>query len=223
MISYVSDLFKGLLDLVYPPLCEICEAKLESKTKNSGLCGNCLNEIKLINNPTPLKCNDLNVWAVCLYEGTAKKCIHLFKYNSRLNLAAPLSKLMFDFINKNMGCKNFDAIIPVPLHRSRLRERGFNQAEVLARKLSGYTRHSVCTNALKRVKPTLSQTGLCKTKRFTNLQGAFKITKGGFVSGKKILLIDDVFTTGSTINEAAKTLLKAGAESVEALVLARGI
>jgi ComF family protein len=160
---------------------------------------------------------------VCLYEGTAKNCIHLLKYNSRLKLAAPLGKLMFDFVNKNMDYEDFDMIVPVPLHSSRLRERGFNQAEVLSRKLSGYTKHPVCTNVLKRTKPTLSQTGLSKTKRFTNLQGAFKITKDAFVSGKKVLLVDDVFTTGSTVNEAAKALLKAGAESVDALVLARGI
>ena len=223
MISYLSDLSKGLLNLIYPCVCEICKTKIQPEAKYNSLCQNCLNQIRLIKPVVSLKRHNIEVWAICVYEGVAKDCIHLFKYNARLNLADPLGRLMSDFINNELSDKRFDTIIPVPLHSIRLRERGFNQAEILAKRIAKHTNHPVCTDALKRIKPTKTQTGLSKTKRFTNLSGAFKITKEDSIREKKILLIDDVFTTGSTINEAAKTLLRAKPKSVEALVLARGI
>jgi len=223
MISFLSDLSKGITNLIYPPLCEVCGVKIEPEPKQNSLCETCKNNITLIKPAVALKHNDINIWAVCAYEGVIKHCVHLFKYNARLNLLNALSSLMIDFIKNHLKDKKFDLIIPVPLHGARLRERGFNQAELLAKKISTHISQPLCLKALKRVKPTLTQTGLSKTKRFTNLKGAFKIIRDDFVYNKNILLIDDVFTTGSTIGEAAKTLLEAKAKSVEALVLARGI
>jgi len=130
---------------------------------------------------------------------------------------------MSDLANKNPFGEKFDLIIPIPLHRSKMRERGFNQAELLAKNMAKSINAPVCVNALKKTKATISQAGLSKTKRFTNLRGTFKITDSDVIYGKDILLVDDVCTTGSTINEAAKVLLKSGAKSVKALVLAKGI
>jgi len=224
MTHFLSDLSKGVLSIIYPALCEICQEKIDTETGYDSLCKDCINKIKTLEPAPRPKCsNNINVWAVCGYEGVAKDCIHLFKYNNRLNLSRPLAGLMSSFTDKNLADKKFDVIIPVPLHKTKMRERGFNQAELLARRLAKNTNCPLCTDAIKRIKPTISQTGLSKTKRFTNIRGAFKITDNNAVGGKNILLIDDVFTTGSTINEAAKTLLKSGAKSVEALVLARGI
>lgn len=223
MITLLRDLSAGLLNLLYPPLCETCQQKIDTEKDNSPLCKNCLAKIKALK-PQPIAQYDyVKVWSVCGYEGLAKDCIHIFKYNNRQMLSAPLADLMSDFVNKNLSDEKFDIIVPIPLHRSKMRERGFNQAELLARDLAKAINTPVCVNILKRIKPTISQTGLSKTKRFTNLRGAFKITDSDAVCNRNILLIDDVCTTGSTLNEAAKTLLKSGAKSVKALVLAKGI
>lgn len=222
MISFLSGLSKGILNIIYPPLCEACQVKIDPESGYACLCKNCVSKIKILNPPAAItRCDNIKVWAVCGYEGIAKDCIHLFKYNNRISLSKPLADIMSNFTNKNLADKKFDMIVPVPLHKTKMRERGFNQAELLARRLGKNTNRILCLDAVKRIKPTASQTGLSKTKRFTNLKGAFKITDGGKVSGKRILLIDDVFTTGSTISECAKTLLKAGAKSVSGLVLAK--
>ena len=219
----IKELASGLLCLVYPFSCEVCEAKIGPDAQYKGLCNSCLCKIRLINQPIFLAYSNIKVIAACAYEGIMKECVHLFKYKASLNLAEPLANLMLDCFNMNIGGKNIDAIIPVPLHRQRLRERGFNQAHALAKRLAKYTGIELRANAVARTKPTKSQTGLSKTKRFTNLRGAFKITKGNLIKGRNILLIDDVFTTGSTIAECARPLLKAGAKSVKGLVLAKGI
>ena len=223
MISFLSDLAKGLVNLAYPLACESCGIKINTDTERGCLCRNCLKQMATPRPANPVKHRNINVWSVCVYEGVSRKCIHLFKYSGRLNLAKPLSRLMSDFTNMYLRPYNFDITVPVPLHKTRLRQRGFNQAELLAKRLSGFTGRPVMPKAIKRVKPTPAQTGLSKTKRFANLKGAFKISRACDISGKNILLIDDVFTTGSTIGECSKTLLKAKAKSVEALVLAKGI
>lgn len=220
---YIKELASGLMNLAYPLSCEVCEAKIGPDTQYKGLCNNCLNKIRLINQNITLVCSNINVTAACAYEGIVKDCVRLFKYNAKLNLAEPLASLMLNCFNMNISRKNIDAIIPVPLHSRRQRERGFNQAHVLAKRLAGYIGVKLCANAVTRVRPTESQTGLSKTKRFTNLKGAFKISKGNLIKGRNILLIDDVFTTGSTMAECAKPLIKAGAKSVKGLVLAKGI
>jgi ComF family protein len=147
----------------------------------------------------------------------------MFKYNARINLAKPLSQLMINFTNNYLKPGKFDIILPVPLHRNRLRERGFNQSELLAKNLARSTNMPIEPKALRRIKPTIAQAGLSRAKRFANLKAAFRVDKSSAVAGKKLLLIDDVFTTGSTLGECAKALLKAKAESVDALVLARGM
>lgn len=223
MFTYLSDLTKGLLGLLYPPVCEACGAKINTDIESGCLCHNCFKRMALVSAANPGRQGKINVWSVCAYEGVARECIHLFKYKARLGLLKPLSRLMQNFTNLYLKPYKFDIIVPVPLHRNRLRQRGFNQAELLARKLAEYTGLPVCAKAVKRVKPTLAQTGLSKTKRFANLKAAFEISDAASVAGKKVLIIDDVFTTGSTVAECAKVLLKAKAKSVSALVLARGI
>ena len=223
MITLLRDLSTGLLNLLYPPLCETCQQKINTEKDKIPLCKNCLTKLKALK-PQPIAQYDhVRVWSVCGYEGLVKDCVHIFKYNNRQMLSAPLADLMSRFTNENLLDKKFDIIVPIPLHRSKMRERGFNQAELLAKDLAKAINTPVCANALKRIKPTISQTGLSKTKRFTNLRGAFKIDDNNVIYAKSILLIDDVCTTGSTLDEAAKILLKSGAKSVKALVFAKGI
>jgi len=221
MFFFPKDIIKGLVSFIYPPLCEICGIKIANE--NNNICEKCFNKIITITPPVAIRQNDINIWAVCAYEGTLKECIHLFKYKSRLGLAGPLSRLMINFTNNYLNLNKFDIIMPVPLHRNRLLERGFNQAELLAKNLSKNSGCAICPNLLKKTKSTRPQTGLSKTKRSENIKNAFKVNKKMPVKDKNILIVDDVLTTGSTIAECADTLLEAGANSVQALVLARGI
>ncbi len=116
-----------------------------------------------------------------------------------------------------------DIILPVPLHISRLRSRGFNQALLLARVCFPEWQGKIQPDLLHRHKPTIPQTSLSGKARRNNLKGAFSVSDPGLVAGRKILLIDDVFTTGATLNECAKTLSKAGAAEIEAFTLAMAL
>jgi len=220
----IIDCMKGLISFIYPAICEICDTKINlQNTNNNTVCAECLNKIIPFTPVDYLKLKDIKVWSACSYEGVTRECIHLFKYKSKLDLVNPLSSIMLKFANNYLKTDNFDIIIPVPLHSSRFRERGFNQAELIARKLAKGLNLPAHSNIIKRVKLTQAQAGLTKTQRLANLNNAFKVKNGLPVEDKNVLLIDDVFTTGSTINECAKALLNAGAKSIEALVLARGI
>jgi ComF family protein len=134
------------------------------------------------------------------------------KYSDRVSLAKPLG----DILKKYLERENFtgDCVIPIPLHRSRERARGFNQAELIASRL-GRPMH---TRVLRRRKNTISQTGLTRNQRQHNLSAAFEVR--GEIRGN-VILIDDVYTTGSTMNEAARTLKRAGVKRVEVLTVAR--
>lgn len=124
--------------------------------------------------------------------------------------------------NPALELKEIDVIIPVPLHRKRLRERGFNQAELLARVVSKYYERPV-VSALERVKDTRAQFDLPREDRFKNITGAFKVSDSKSVYNKRILLLDDIYTTGSTIAECSKALRTAGARRIEILTLARAV
>ena len=116
---------------------------------------------------------------------------------------------------------DYSLIIPVPLHIKRLRQRGFNQALILARAIGKKWQIPVNFSLLKRHKFTETQTGMNKTERKQNIKGAFEVRDKENIAGKNIIIVDDVYTTGATVNECAKTLLKAGAQKVTVLTLAR--
>jgi ComF family protein len=147
-----------------------------------------------------------------LFTRTLREIIHHLKYSDRVSLAKPLG----DILKECLGREPFtgDLIIPVPLHPSRERERGFNQAELIATRLG----RPVARHLLWRQKNTPSQTGLTRNQRKRNLAAAFE-TRGD-VKGT-VIVVDDVYTTGSTMNEIARTLKRAGAERVEVLTVAR--
>ncbi len=151
------------------------------------------------------------------YEGSLQKLIHLFKYGKVESLAAPLSLLLMRALPRDL---NFDHVIAMPMHWRKQWERGFNQAELLAApvskrfglKLSGH---------LRRARYTKSQAGLDERERRENLKGSFAVRRPEQISGRRVLLIDDVFTTGATLGAAAETLKAAGAAHVSVLTLAR--
>lgn len=213
------------LNLIYPLKCLICRKDIDPLLPR-GICPTCFNKIKINDGYSfPVlenECYFKQMWSACPYEGIVKEAIHLFKYKGKLILARELSRLMAEYAQANIPLNTIHCLIPVPLHRSRLREREFNQSEVLSLKLAAYFNVAVVQNVLIRTRPTPPQVNLKREERFISLKGAFRVKKNDLVKGKNILLIDDVFTTGTTANECAKALGQAGADEVNVFTLARG-
>jgi ComF family protein len=157
------------------------------------------------------------------YEGTILTAIHRFKYHGKTGIGKALGNIMADFASGLWEMGAFDMIIPVPLHIKKLKERGFNQAIILARPLSKRFRIPLEFSALTRVRLTPPQVGIGKKGRSLNVRGAFSVTNPKVISGRKILLIDDVYTTGSTLGECSRVLMDANAQAVAVLTMARTI
>jgi ComF family protein len=155
---------------------------------------------------------------VSFFEGTLREAIHCFKYKNMRALAEPLGGLLVDFWPQLPD--PVDVLVPVPLHRRRLRERGYNQAQLLTRHLGVAVSVPVVCDALCRVRYTTSQVGLGLRERRENVAGAFSCA-GGRLQGKRVLLIDDVCTTGATLEACCMALKAGGARSVWALTVAR--
>jgi len=151
------------------------------------------------------------------YEGVLRELIHLYEYGRIQTLARPLGDLLAAALPRD---QRFDAVVPVPLHWRRQWQRGFNQSELLARDVARRCGVPV-VRALRRVRPTLTQAGLSNTGRRRNITGAFAVRRGTALGDKRILLIDDVMTTGSTAAACALALKRAGAGRVALLTVAR--
>lgn len=154
-------------------------------------------------------------------DGPSRLLVHRLKYGDRTELARPLGRWMARAGAELLA--EADLIVPVPLHRWRLLKRRFNQAALLAKVVSASSGVAWDPLALKRVKATASQVGMTRAQRRDNLQGAFRVSRShaAAVAGRTILLVDDVLTTGATLNAATRALLKAGAAAVDVLVFAR--
>lgn len=207
------------IEFIPPPFCPVCGKPLSSvvlakgglpaETQNQAFdCQNCQNYSYFFN----------KAYSVCIYEGIIKECIHLFKYKRKLSLVKPLSGLMIDFAGKFLDTSKIDLIVPVPLHKTKERSREFNQAKLLAYQLSQALNKQLQDKLLIKTRAIVAQASLPKSKRRKNVQGAFKALTD--IEHTNILLIDDVLTTGSTVNECAKTLLDAGAKNVDVFTLA---
>ncbi len=151
------------------------------------------------------------------YEDTLRELIHLFKYGRVQTLATPLGRLLARALPLDQG---FEVIVPMPLHWRKRWQRGFNQSELLAKEV-GRRMHLPVKKALRRVRYTSAQVGLTNAKRRLNVSGAFRAKLGPAVNGKRVLLVDDVMTTGATAASGARALKRAGARQVTLLTLAR--
>ena len=159
--------------------------------------------------------------APALYDEAVRHAILLLKFAERERLAAPLAELMVAFAQEELVLESYDWVVPVPLYPVRERERGYNQAALLASAVAEACPRARLIHALRRTVPTHTQSLLTGTPRRRNVKGAFSAVNAPATSnGKSVLLVDDVVTTGSTVNECAGTLLRAGAASVDVLAIA---
>lgn len=228
---------RALIDLVYPPSCLMCGAAL---SEEGGLCARCWTAVPFIEKPycqrlgTPFPFDhggDLispqamahppvfaAARAVARYDGPARALVHGLKYSDRHDLVRPMARWMVRAGAELLA--HSDLLVPVPLHWMRLWRRRFNQAALLAGAISEVTGHATAFQALRRVRRTRPQFGLSRHERAENVQGAFRVDPSVPVAGQRVLLIDDVFTTGATANAAAHRLIRAGAASVSLLAFA---
>jgi ComF family protein len=156
-----------------------------------------------------------------LYAGPLMSAIHRFKYNDETHLASSLGGLLAQFARNLLPYPEEFVTVPVPLHKHRLAERGFNQSLLLARVISSELETPLDYRSLIRKRDTQSQTGLAGKDRRRNVTNAFAVISKATFKGSKVLVVDDVLTTGYTLNECAKTLKKSGALEVICLALAR--
>jgi ComF family protein len=161
--------------------------------------------------------------ALGAFEGSLQAAIHRWKYEGKTHLTSFFAEWMAEGLNRYWELHSLDLLIPVPLHPQRLRERGFNQALLLVKELSRRTDTPYLKTILKKRKPTLPQVNLTGVEREKGLRGAFHVTEKEELSGKSVLLVDDVYTTGATVNECSKVLVRGGAKKVNVLTLAHAL
>jgi ComF family protein len=207
---------------VEPPYCVTCGTMLTSCGGENHECEKCIKK------PPHYK----TARAAGIYENALMSLIHSLKYKKDIQVAKPLGQILFDSLIRFFSEKEIDFAVPVPLHPKKFRARGFNQSYLLMRRWPDLTKSEypallnlhIKRNIVERVRNTPPQTGLDGKNRESNIKDAFRLkrplTQTGVV-GKRILVVDDVMTTGSTVNECAKTLKKGGAKEIHVLTLAR--
>ncbi len=195
------------------PHCTRCGIPFPDIHGEDHLCGECISAKQFFSTAR----------AFGRYEGTLLTAIHRFKYGGKISVGTALGRMMAHRKYSGLVFEDFSLVIPVPLHVKRLRERGFNQSVILAREIAQTYDIPLNFVSLERKIETKQQTALKKSERPKNVRGAFIVRTPGTIEGKKILLIDDVLTTGSTLRECARVLIRNGAKEVAALTLARAI
>ncbi len=246
----LADRLEWLVDWLYPPRCRACGGDIAGRDSEY-FCGSCWAAIRLVLHPLCPVCGrpfldaagEDHTCGACLsrpprfvsacawacyprddtVEHPLRQVVQRFKYGRKVSLGKPLGRLMA------RGCQEFlsqcgaDLIVPVPLHPKRLRWRGFNQSLLLARQVSRAYGLPVDPFTLVRAKETVAQTQLSEEERRKNVREAFALRAGGALKQKTILLIDDVYTSGATLNECSRVLIRGGVRKVHVLTLARAV
>jgi len=231
----------SLTGAIYPWLCPLCQTPLAAE--GIGFCPKCAESIQPISRPFCPSCGEpfaspfgldhrcgrclqrkppfARGRAYGLYQGALAEGIRRLKFSEEFSLVQSLSGLLAEAFARELADANYDLVIPVPLHPKRLRERGFNQVILLAQELCRRQRLRLDCHNLRRVRDTPPQIGLTRNQREQNLKGAFALRTPKALAGRRVLLVDDILTTGATARECARTLKRAKASGVDVLVLAR--
>ena len=231
------DMYETAITFLYPAECRVCQEFLGA-TSIPYICNNCWQDIHFLEPPWCDICGTPGINGLCdtcaitpprygklrsiaFYQTILQQVIHFFKFEKKKVLAQHLIQLIEAHIPLDCSIPEYDFILPVPIHKKRLRERGFNQATLLANGIAKAGRVPVLRNTLVRKRHTVAQSSLDREARQQNLIGAFKIRNPDIIRGKRLLIFDDVFTTGATIREAVSELWTADPAEVDVLTLAR--
>ena len=235
--SLLRDIVETGIVFLYPAKCHVCEAFL-GITSVPYICADCWHDIQFVEPPWCDICGTPDVRGLCdecatdpprygklrsiaFYQTTLQQAIHLFKFEKKRIFAPHLIHLIKAHIPIDCCIADYDFILPVPIHQKRLRERGFNQATLLAKGIAQTEGVPVLTDTLVRHRHTVAQSSLGMEARQHNIIGAFEIPNPEVIRDKRLLIVDDVFTTGATIREAVNELWKADPAEVDVLTLAR--
>lgn len=235
--------WQDIINFILPPRCSICGKVLNT---DKGLCDDCISQIDFLNGAVCAHCgqplgeiitseNKKILCAECLrkprhlfrysrsayfYDEFSKKLIIDFKFNDRTDLAPLLAKIIY-VAGKDLFASGIDVIIPIPLHHTRLIKRHYNQSALLAKELGKLTGIKVDYTSVIKTKMTRPQVECNGVERLKNVKGSFTVKKTENIKGKRVLLVDDVMTTGSTLKECALTIKKARPKSIDNLTIAR--
>jgi ComF family protein len=212
MAPFLCPVCRNDFTPVVSPMCPACGQMFAGRSGADHLCEACIRKPRAF----------CTARAAGLYTGALRETIHLLKYRGKIVLAPPLGRLLWETFVASGRAEQTELVVPVPLHPRRMRHRGFNQAYLLVRRwplTGGFP--AVERSALIRQRWTQPQTGLGRRMRVDNIKNAFRVPEASLVKDRQILLVDDVLTTGATVEECAHALLRAGAKRVDVLTLAR--
>lgn len=245
LLSSVRDHIAACVDLLYPRTCPVCHASLNRP--DAAVCGKCLEKITFFCGPLCSRCSRPlashnpqsdgcgscrteqqhvcdRVIALGKYEGMLKECIHAFKFGRKEYLCEWFADAMASALDgRGADLRRYDLIVPVPMHPVKKKERGFNQAEALARCLGRRLGLPWRTDILRKAAQGMVQSSLSKKDRLRNVEGVFRIRRRNFSRGKRLILVDDIYTTGATADACAAALKNDGAQEVATVVIARGV
>ena len=230
-LNTMGVVWEAILDFVYPAHCLLCALPLATPT--GGICDGCRSSLNVIDGPGCLRCGCptdprqsgcrncadkqfrfSRMRTLASFNPQMQRMIHLLKYRGKCRVGRVLGDALGKAVSEDSVLGTAEMLVPVPLHSSRERERGFNQSAIIARAIDAHLRIGVREDVLKRVRPTETQTTLDIAQREGNVSNAFQVRKASRVENRPILLVDDVVTTGSTANACTNALLAAGASEV---------
>ena len=244
LAASVRERIDSCLSFIYPENCQICQIR-RAAARNGFVCPACWSQVRFIKPPfcercglpcsgdltTPFECTNCREmnWhfnfarSAVVARSVVREVIHRYKYQHALWFEPFLADLFLREALPGLRAQDWDLIVPVPLHRVKHREREFNQAERLAAHLSAAAGIPLNSKLLRRVRPTATQTLLARPERAANMRGAFAVCAGTRLDGDRVILVDDVFTTGATTSACAQVLRAAGAGEVCVWTIARGL
>ncbi len=197
---------------IEPPFCSLCGDPVAGTIEHDFICYACSSEKPYFDAAR----------SAARYDGVVGEALRQLKYEKALWMSCDLSELLLGCLKAEYAGITFDFVVPVPLFHVRRRERGYNQSAVLAAELARRMHSQKASRLLRRIRPTATQTNLTAAQRLSNVQNAFQHGKNKQLAGQRVLLVDDVMTTGATVNACAKALKQGGAQSVHVLTVARG-